>query len=449
MRRRSLNINYTSIKKTPIELSKQNEIKTQFLKFNSKTIHNIIMNNLKKHKSNVNDLFIGFTNSIINNNLKSSYHLKYVEILYKVDGNEFLKDYYNIKESIEKIEKQTTIFNFIYKIFPNYYSLDEELTEIMMNNLLLKQKIIDKNIENENEKKKLEIFPKLKIDLTNFFSFSLSSFEEDKIEFETTNVNSIFQKSNKEKIINDSLHSIEVLITYIDICEKNDLNDSLELNRKSSRRQSRKKVTRRKQSLLDDRKISSYNLIGDEVILEEDYHVTSGFNKVLILSPLKKNILKKNIIKNNNNNIFNNDDNNIEFKKFTRIKDFKKKLNQNKSHNNTEDLVEAYYKFKVSENSINSTNYTYTPMLSLPKIKSLSNQVSNNGSFIKNKLYKRKKEKNKDILLTKINNETFKLISNDINNKKGHYRIFNFNKNNNNRKSIKKKLFSIPCLLVE
>ena len=386
---------------------------------------------------------------LLNNNLKSSYHLKYVEILYKVDGNEFLKDYYNIKESIEKIEKQTTIFNFIYKIFPNYYSLDEELTEIMMNNLLLKQKIIDKNIENENEKKKLEIFPKLKIDLTNFFSFSLSSFEEDKIEFETTNVNSIFQKSNKEKIINDSLHSIEVLITNIDICEKNDLNDSLELNRKSSRRQSRKKVTRRKQSLLDDRKISSYNLIGDEVILEEDYHVTSGFNKFLILSPLKKNILKKNIIKNNNNNIFNNDDNNIEFKKFTRIKDFKKKLNQNKSHNNTEDLVEAYYKFKVSENSINSTNYTYTPMLSLPKIKSLSNQVSNNGSFIKNKLYKRKKEKNKDILLTKINNETFKLISNDINNKKGHYRIFNFNKNNNNRKSIKKKLFSIPCLLVE
>ena len=67
-------------------------------------------------------------------------------------------------------------------------------------------------------------------------------------------------------------------------------------------------------------------------------------------------------------------------------------------------------------------------MLSLPKIKSLSNQVSNNGSFIKNKLYKRKKEKNKDILLTKINNETFKLISNDINNKKGHIRIFNFNK---------------------
>ena len=88
-------------------------------------------------------------------------------------------------------------------------------------------------------------------------------------------------------------------------------------------------------------------------------------------------------------------------------------------------------------------------MLSLPKIKSLSNQVSNNGSFIKNKLYKRKKEKNKDILLTKINNETFKLISNDINNKKGHHRIFNFNKNKNNRKSIKKKLFSIPCLLVE
>ena len=32
MRRRSLNINYTSIKKTPIELSKQNENKTQFLK---------------------------------------------------------------------------------------------------------------------------------------------------------------------------------------------------------------------------------------------------------------------------------------------------------------------------------------------------------------------------------------------------------------------------------
>ena len=43
----------------------------------------------------------------------------------------------------------------------------------MMNNLLLKQKIIDKNIENENEKKKLEIFQKLKIDLINFFSFSL------------------------------------------------------------------------------------------------------------------------------------------------------------------------------------------------------------------------------------------------------------------------------------
>ena len=154
------------------------------------------MNNLKKHKSNVNDLFIGFTNSIINNNLKSSYHLKYVEILYKVDGNEFLKDYYNIKESIEKIEKQTTIFNFIYKIFPNYYSLDEELTEIMMNNLLLKQKIIDKKFE-EDQEKVLEILPTYNIEITNIISFS-SSLDEKKSKMKIQLLIQFFKKVIKK-----------------------------------------------------------------------------------------------------------------------------------------------------------------------------------------------------------------------------------------------------------
>ena len=43
-----------------------------------------------------------------------------------------------------------------------------------MNNLLLKQKIIDKKILKIKIKKKLEIFPKLQIDLRNFFSLSLS-----------------------------------------------------------------------------------------------------------------------------------------------------------------------------------------------------------------------------------------------------------------------------------
>ena len=446
MRRKSIK-NYNSVRRSSkIEISKKDQIKIQIPKFSFKTIHKTIMNNLLKYKSNVNDLFIGLTNSIINSNTHSKNHLKYIEILYNVDGNEFLKDFYPIKEAIEKIEKQTTFYYYIFKIYPNYYSLDETLTEIMMNNLLLKQKIIDKKFEADQEKV-LEILPTYNIEITNIISFS-SSLDEKKIENENSTFNPIFQKSNKENL-NDSLNSIEILINNISICEKQDLNDSLELNRKTSRKSSIKKSTRRKTSVLEERKKSTLDLIGDDVIIEENYQVTSGFNKVLILSPLKKNILKNDILK--KNKINEDDENNKnEFKKFTRIKDFRKKLNNNKNNNNTEELVEAYYKYKVNETSINSTNYSNVALLSLPEIKTLSNQTSNKGFYIKNKLIKKKKEKNKDILLSKINNETFKLISNNINNKKERIKIFNFKNNKMNiMKDMKKKTFSIPCLLIE
>ena len=446
MRRKSIK-NYNSVRRSSkIETSKKDQIKIQIPKFSFKTIHKTIMNNLLKYKSNVNDLFIGLTNSIINSNTHSKNHLKYIEILYNVDGNEFLKDFYPIKEAIEKIEKQTTFYYYIFKIYPNYYSLDETLTEIMMNNLLLKQKIIDKKFEADQEKV-LEILPTYNIEITNIISFS-SSLDEKKIENENSTFNPIFQKSNKENL-NDSLNSIEILINNISICEKQDLNDSLELNRKTSRKSSIKKSTRRKTSVLEERKKSTLDLIGDDVIIEENYQVTSGFNKVLILSPLKKNILKNDILK--KNKINEDDENNKnEFKKFTRIKDFRKKLNNNKINNNTEELVEAYYKYKVNETSINSTNYSNVALLSLPEIKTLSNQTSNKGFYIKNKLIKKKKEKNKDILLSKINNETFKLISNNINNKKERIKIFNFKNNKMNiMKDMKKKTFSIPCLLIE
>lgn len=178
MRRKSIK-NYNSVRRSSkIEISKKDQIKIQIPKFSFKTIHKTIMNNLLKYKSNVNDLFIGLTNSIINSNTHSKNHLKYIEILYNVDGNEFLKDFYPIKEAIEKIEKQTTFYYYIFKIYPNYYSLDETLTEIMMNNLLLKQKIIDKKFE-EDQEKVLEILPTYNIEITNIISFS-SSLDEKK-----------------------------------------------------------------------------------------------------------------------------------------------------------------------------------------------------------------------------------------------------------------------------
>ena len=443
MRRLSINENILLRRSSKIELSKKNLIS---IEFSSKIIHKIIMNNLMKYKPNVNDIFIGLTNSIMNSDTHSKNHLKYIEILYNVDGNEFLKDFYPIKEALEKIQKQTTFYYYIFKIFPNYYPLEESLTAIMMNNLLLKQKIIDKKFKEEQEKV-IQIFPTYNLEFTNIISFS-SSIDDKKVEHENSDFIPFFQKRNK-KMLNDSLNSIEILIDNITLCEKQDLNDSIELSRKSSRKNSMIKSTRRKKSILEERerKSSIFDHIVD-VIIEENYHVTSGFNKVLMLSPLKKKKIKNDILNKNNNN--GDDVNKIEFKKFTRIKDFRKKLNNNKNNNNTEELVEAYYKFKVNETSINSTNYSNNAILSLPEIKSFSNQVSNKGIYRKNKLYKKKKEKLKDILLTKLNTETFRLISNNINNKKEHIKIINFKNNKmNNMKVTKKNTFSIPCLLVD
>ena len=113
------------------------------------------------------------------------------------------------------------------------------------NKINLSYKINNNELEKKLEEKmnRLQIFNSN----NNFSNFiSLSSSSEDicmKKEFEK--YNPVFIKKPKQ-ILNDSINSIEDLITNIEILESHDLNDSIDLSRRSSRRGSLKRKSRRK-----------------------------------------------------------------------------------------------------------------------------------------------------------------------------------------------------------
>lgn len=408
--------------------------------------YKIIKSNLSKYKADINVIFIGLTNSILNCHKNYKFHLKYIELLYEVDGNEFLKDFYGIKTLYEKYQQLINAYYYLYRIFPNYIVLEPEYTKIMMLNIYSKQKLIDTNLENKIEEKmnRLQIF-NVNNNFSNFISLSSSS-EDNSMKKEFEKYNPVFIKKPKQKL-NDSINSIEDLITNIEIFESHDLNDSIDLSRRSSRRGSLKRKSRRnsfkegsrRTSLKFEERRKSLLQYDDNIIYEENYPNND------------KNLINKNednIKYVKHNLLVNFDEKMIKYQQFRKIKDFKKELSESK--NNTKELVEAYYQYKINENSANTTNYSYSPVLTLPEIKRKMNRFSMRNSIEKNKLIKRKKINKDDLLLTKINNDAFKLI--------GHFyqketplpiKFINNEKKNSKIKIMKKKIFNIPCLLVE
>ena len=315
-----------------------------------------------------------------------------------------------------------------------------------MLNIYSKQKLIDTNLENKIEEKmnRLQIF-NVNNNFSNFISLSSSS-EDNSMKKEFEKYNPVFIKKPKQ-ILNDSINSIEDLITNIEIFESHDLNDSIDLSRRSSRRGSLKRKSRRnsfkegsrRTSLKFEERRKSLFQFDDNIIYEENYPNND------------KNLINKNednIKYVKHNLLVNFDEKMIKYQQFRKIKDFKKELSESK--NNTKELVEAYYQYKINENSANTTNYSYSPVLTLPEIKRKMNRFSMRNSIEKNKLIKRKKVNKDDLLLTKINNDAFKLI--------GHFyqketplpiKFINNEKKNSKIKIMKKKIFNIPCLLVE
>ena len=108
-----------------------------------------------KYRTNERFLNINIIDSIIFNE-KSHFVTRFKEFLIEEDEYEFLKRYYNNKESEIRLKKYINYYNKYSLLFPNYSPLTEAI--IIYKNINSKQKLIDdlqnnkkiQNIKNNN-----------------------------------------------------------------------------------------------------------------------------------------------------------------------------------------------------------------------------------------------------------------------------------------------------------
>jgi len=145
-------------------------------------IHQYFIKKYKSMPSNYNTII---TNNIIFND-KTHIVSEFKEYLVIDDEGEFLKRYYNIKESIIRLPKYFKFYFLYSKLFPNYTSISEN--KFLYNNIHQKQRMIDLQEKMEKEKK---INKYIEIDI-NF-----GEKKNSKV-FSTDIINSLLNATNKE-----------------------------------------------------------------------------------------------------------------------------------------------------------------------------------------------------------------------------------------------------------
>ena len=155
-------------------------------KKSNRTIEYLIHQNfIKKYKSMPSNYNTIITNNIIFND-KTHIVSEFKEYLVIDDEGEFLKRYYNIKESIIRLPKYFKFYFLYSKLFPNYTSISEN--KFLYNNIHQKQRMIDLQEKMEKEKK---INKYIEIDI-NFGE------EKNSKVFSTDIINSLLNATNKE-----------------------------------------------------------------------------------------------------------------------------------------------------------------------------------------------------------------------------------------------------------
>ena len=174
-----------------------------------------------KYRTNERFLNINIIDSIIFNE-KSHFVTRFKEFLIEEDQYEFLKRYYNIKESEIRLKKYINYYNKYSLLFPNYSPLTEAI--IIYKNINSKQKLIDdlqsnkkiknmKNSNNENENLDSIVFnTKIYESIINnsenylsIFSYDKESICDENKDGEIISLINLFDKidSNSKKIKNN------------------------------------------------------------------------------------------------------------------------------------------------------------------------------------------------------------------------------------------------------
>ena len=174
------------------------------------------------------------------------------------DQNEFLKRFYNSKESKEKIKNLIMFYEANAKIFPNYCTLPESY--YLFKNIKRKQKMIDN----------LEGFEKERKDLYN------SNHSDKTVNIFTSNIiNSLMSNSDTNKTNTDTSESFQRIIQIM--TENGIENLKIDLNNDKLNKHHKKfikeignnvKVSLKKEDLLSNRKSNNKKVISNSKIVQ-------------------------------------------------------------------------------------------------------------------------------------------------------------------------------------
>ena len=301
------------------------------------------------------------------------------------DTSEYMKRYYNKRESFIRLNKYFQFYEEFSKLFPNYIVLNE--AKYIYKNIHKKQKII--YLQQNNSNSKIKKNHKTKNKLKNNKIFSSEVYES--IEKNSDNLNStIFGIHNSEKNNDkkDSILQIKEIINKIENYELSFENKEIQINSFNN-----------KQNIYKGKNINNIKNNKNNIIINNYYYNNNSI--------LTKNIpLESLLIYPQNNNTNNNSSiNNIKNdKKFSIIRNnilMNLKKNKIKKHNMNSYTLKNSITFKSNKvgkdmmennknnnaildnfNMTNSTTYNNNSKIISKKNRTTINQSSNNNNYI-------------------------------------------------------------------
>jgi len=308
------------------------------------------------HQTNLNKYNVNVINSIVYNE-KEHIVAEFKDYLIYDDFSEFLKRYYRLNESVQRIPKITDFYENYSKIFPNYTNIPE--AKYMYKNIKKKQKVIDTNHQQKQSRS---------IEIEDFRVINTEAYES---------IMNQTQKCNDSKtvIVDESAQSLEGIIDVIGNAEKmavfidnNRVTTNPSLNRdtiSTSFNIANSNSNSKKNPYnfhLDLKGINSKNL--NDNFKQETKVLTNNTNKIIInqIDELQKLQLKVNA------GLINSDRNNKKDPAILEIEARKKSSNRTPK----QDCSETY--------QINQNNYASSNKHSTQKMKEYHQMIQNTKS---------------------------------------------------------------------
>ena len=341
------------------------------------------------------------------------------------DTSEYLKRFYQKRESYVRLNKYYQLYEEYSKLFPNYTPLIE--AKYIYSNIHKKQKIID--LQQNNTKKKYRTKNKKR----NNKIFNSDVYES--IEKNSENLNSAIFGINKDELEN-SVFQIENIINNIDNFELNFDNIEFNLNQRKIKNIKNKNIIINNY-YYNNNSILTKNIPIESLLIQPNNNIINSKNFSIIKNNILTNLKKNKKSKNNNINsythkiaishLLNKDIKNVLSDTFKMINSTKNNKNKSVINNTTintnnasnslgiKNLKNINKNINKNNTQQNSNNIPHTTRLHNYKnlklnciIKKLTNADINNSSTLKNEnIIKKDKIKIDRFLISQIiNNQT-------------------------------------------